>query len=156
MFQSSRESFRLLLHVYLLIHHFDALNIAGVNLPYLCQCLRATKHKTILPGINHGTLNFSHTEYINIYVGIQFSHSVVSDSLRPHQPGASLTITNSRSLPKLMSIESVLPSNHLILCCPLLLLPSIFPKIRVFSNESAFCIRWPRVLEFQLQHQSFQ
>ena len=54
---------------------------------------------------------------------------------------ASLSITNSQSLPKLMSIESVMPSNHLILCCPLLLLPSIFPRIRIFSNESVLCIR---------------
>ena len=61
---------------------------------------------------------------------------------------ASLSITNSRSLPKLMSIESVMPSNHLILCCPLLLLPSIFPSIRVFSNESALCIRWPKCWSF--------
>ena len=53
-------------------------------------------------------------------------------------------ITNSRSLPKPMSIESVMPSNHLILCFPLLLLPSIFPSIRVFSNESALRIRWPK------------
>ena len=57
---------------------------------------------------------------------------------------ASLFITNSRSLLKLMSIESVMPSNHLILCCPLLLLPSIFPSIRVFSNESVLCITWPK------------
>ena len=57
---------------------------------------------------------------------------------------ASLSNTSSRSLPKLMSIESVMPSNHLILCHPLLLLPSIFPSIRVFSNESALCIRWPK------------
>ena len=55
---------------------------------------------------------------------------------------ASLSITNSQSLPKLMPIESVMPSNHLILCRPLLLLPSIFPSIRVFSNELALCIRW--------------
>ena len=60
----------------------------------------------------------------------------------------SLSITNSRSLHKLMSIESVMPSNHLILCCPLLLLPSIFPSIRVFSNESALCIRWPKYWSF--------
>ena len=57
---------------------------------------------------------------------------------------ASLSITNSRSLLKLMSIELMLPSNRLILCCPLLLLPSIFPSIRVFSNESVLCIRWPK------------
>ena len=57
---------------------------------------------------------------------------------------ASLSITNSQSLPKLMSIESVMPSNHLILSHPLLLLPSILPSIRVFSNESALPIRWPK------------
>ena len=60
----------------------------------------------------------------------------------------SLSITSSRSLPKPMSIESVMPSNHLILCHPLLLLPSIFPSIRVFSNESALCIRWPKYWSF--------
>ena len=71
---------------------------------------------------------------------------------------ASLSITNSRSPPKPMSIESVMPSSHLILCqaCPFLLLPSIFPSIRVFSSKSALSIRWPNYLEFQLQHQSFQ
>ena len=61
---------------------------------------------------------------------------------------ASLSITNSRSLLKLMSIESVMPSNHLILCCPLLLLPSIFPSIRVFSNESVLHIGWPKYWSF--------
>ena len=61
---------------------------------------------------------------------------------------ASLSITNSQSPPKPMSIESVMPSNHLILCCPLLLLPSIFPSIRVFSKESALRIRWPKYWSF--------
>ena len=61
---------------------------------------------------------------------------------------ASLSITNSWSLPKLMSTESVMPSNHLILCRPLLLLPSILPSIRVFSNESALHIRWPKYWSF--------
>ena len=61
---------------------------------------------------------------------------------------ASLSITNSRSLPKLISIESVMPSNHLILCCPLLLPPSIFPSIRIFSNESVLHIRWPKYWSF--------
>ena len=61
---------------------------------------------------------------------------------------ASLSITNSWSSPKPMSIESVMPTNHLILCCPLLLLPSIFPSIRVFSNESALHIRWPKYWSF--------
>ena len=61
---------------------------------------------------------------------------------------ASLSIVNSQSLFKLMSIESVMSSNHLILCHPLLLLPSMFPRIRVFSNESALCIRWPKYWSF--------
>ena len=61
---------------------------------------------------------------------------------------ASLSITNSRNLFKLMSIESVMPSSHFILCCPLLLLPSIFPSIRVFSNESVLHIRWPKYWSF--------
>ena len=56
----------------------------------------------------------------------------------------SLSITNSQSLPKLMSLESVMPSNYLILCHPLLLLHSIFPSIRVFSNKAVLCIRWPK------------
>ena len=81
---------------------------------------------------------------------LPFSHSVLPDSVTPwtaaHQ--ASLSITNSGSLLKLMSIESVLPSNCLILCRPLLLLPSIFPSMRVFSNESTPCIRWPKYWSF--------
>ena len=83
---------------------------------------------------------------------VQFSCSVVSNSLRPHEQAspcqASLSIANSWSPPKPMSMESVMPSNHLILCCPLLLLPSIFPSIRVFSNESALHIRWPKYWSF--------
>ena len=67
---------------------------------------------------------------------------------------ASLSITNSWSLPKLMSIESMMPSNHLILCLTLLLLPSIFPSIRVFSNESALCIQWPKYWIFSISPSS--
>ena len=63
---------------------------------------------------------------------------------------SSLSITNSQSWLKLISIESVMSSNHLILCCPLLLLPSIFPSIRVFSNESALRMRWPKYWSFSL------
>ena len=76
----------------------------------------------------------------------------MSDSATPWTAvrQASLSIINSRSLPKPMSIESVMPSNHLILCHPLLLLPSVFPSIRVFSNESALCIRWPEYQSFSL------
>ena len=81
---------------------------------------------------------------------VQFSHSVVSDSVIPwivaHQ--ASLSITNSQSLPKLMCIESVMPSGHLILCHPLLLLPPFSPSIRVFSSESTLHMRWPKYWSF--------
>ena len=81
---------------------------------------------------------------------VQFSCSVVSDSLWPHelQHASSLSITNSWSFLKLMSIESVMPPNHLILCRPLLLPPSIFPSLRVFPNESAVHIRWPKYWSF--------
>ena len=87
--------------------------------------------------------------FINIFHSFQ-SLSCVQLFVTPWTAAcqASLSITNSRSLLKLMSIESVMPSNHLILCHPLLLLPSIFPSIRVFSNESAFCTRWPKYWSF--------
>ena len=77
----------------------------------------------------------------------------VSPWTAAHQ--ASLSITNSLSLLKLMSIESVMPSNHLILCHPLLLLPSIFPSIRVFTNESALRIRWPKYWSFSFNFSLF-
>ena len=85
-----------------------------------------------------------------ISYSVQFSHSVVSDSATPWITAcqASLSITNSRSLLKLMSTESVMPFSHLILCRPLLLLPSIPPSIRVFSSESTLCMRWPKFWSF--------
>ena len=81
---------------------------------------------------------------------VQFSCSVVSNFVTPWTTAfqASLSITNSWSLPKLMSIDSTMPSNHLILCRPLLLLSPILPSIRVFSNESALHIRWPKYWSF--------
>ena len=80
----------------------------------------------------------------------QFSRSVMSDSVTPCTAArqASLSISNSQSLLKLKSIESVMPSSHLILCCPLLLLPSIIPSTRVFFNESILHIRWPKYWSF--------
>ena len=81
------------------------------------------------------------------FSSVQFSRSVVSRLFATPCTTAcqaSLSITNSQTLLRLISIESVMPSNHLILCYPLLLLPSIFPSIRVFSNESALRIRWPK------------
>ena len=85
------------------------------------------------------------------FLPVQSSRSVVSDSLQPHglqAHQASMTITNSRSLPKPMSIESMMPSNHLILCHPLLLLPPMPLRIRVFSNESTLRMRWPKYCSF--------
>ena len=83
---------------------------------------------------------------------VQFSCLVVSHSLGPHEPQHArppcLSITNSWSLLKLIFIESVMPANNLILCPPLLFLPSIFARIRVFSNESALRIRWPKYWSF--------
>ena len=84
------------------------------------------------------------------FSSVQFSLSVISDSLQPHglQHARPPSITNSWGLLKPMSIELVMPSSHLILCRSLLLLPSIFPSFRVFSNESALHIRWPKYWSF--------
>ena len=79
---------------------------------------------------------------------IQFSSVQLFVTLWTVACKASLSITNSQSLLKLMSIKSVMPSNYLILCCPLLLPLSIYPSIRVFSNESVLCIRWPKYWSF--------
>ena len=78
-----------------------------------------------------------------LFSSVQFSRSVVSDSCQ-----ASLSITSSWNSPKLVCIESVMPSSHLILCCPLLLLPTISPSIKVFSNESTLHMRWPKYWSF--------
>ena len=93
------------------------------------------------------------TPKLNPFVSVSsvwFTCSVMPDSATPctAAPQATLSISNSLGLLKLMSIESVMPSNHLILCCPLLLLPSIFPSIRVFSNESVLPIRWSKYWSF--------
>ena len=79
-----------------------------------------------------------------------FSHSIMSNSLRPHGLHHAGFPIISQSLPKLRCVESVIPSNHLVLCCPRLLLPSIFPRIRIFSNESVLCIRWPKDWSFSI------
>ena len=85
------------------------------------------------------------------FSSVQFSHSIMSDSLRPHElqhARPSCPSPTPSSSPKLMSIESVMPSSHLILCRPLLLLPPIPPSIRVFSSESTLCMRWPKYWSF--------
>ena len=100
---------------------------------------------------------FLHSRPIGLHVSpciisschsVQFSHVWLFVTPWITACQASLSITSSRSLPKLTSTELVMPSNHLMLCCPLLLLPSIFPNIRVFSNESALHITWPKYWSF--------
>ena len=99
-----------------------------------------------------------HTLPTNYSHSVQFSHSVVSDSVTPWKAArqGSLSITNNRSSLKIMPNESVMPSNHLILSRPLLLLPSIFPSITIFFKWVSSSHQVAKVLEFQLQHQSFQ
>ena len=103
------------------------------------------------------THTHTHTHILTIHSylsSVQFSCSVMSDSLQLHSwiaaGQASLSTTNSQSLLKLMSIELVMHFNHFILYCPLLLLPSIFPSSRVFSNELVLCIRWPKYGSFSI------
>ena len=94
---------------------------------------------------------FSRISFIFTIFSVQFSLSIMSNSLRPHGLQHTRSPCSSPTPgvpPKPMSIESVMPSSHLILCHPLLLLPSVFPSITVFSNESALPIRWPKYWSF--------
>ena len=110
--------------------------------PYSC-CFSSIFHLVL--GTHFSV--FWHNSLVGIFsVHVQFSCSVMSDFATPWIAAsqASLSITNSQCLLKLTSIKSVMPSDRLILCRPLILLPSIFPNIRVFSHESVLCIRWPK------------
>ena len=124
----------------------------------MCE-LESLLQGDLLPGVLTRLAVFSSVTVYDISLkrvlsyklSVQFSRSVVSDSLWLHglqHTQASLSITNSWSLLRLMSIESVMPSNHRIPCEPLLLPPSIFPNTRVFSSESVLCIRWPKYWSF--------
>ena len=115
--------------------------------------------KTNFIEIGDNVTKLTPTQTSLILSSVQFSHLVVSDSLWHPWPSARqafLSITNSLSLLKFMSIESVMPSNQLILCCPLLLPPSIFPSIRVFFKWVSSSHQVVKVLEFQFQKQTFQ
>ena len=116
-------------HTHIYTHRIQVRSVVYLIILYQCQFL-----------------GFGNILWYKTFSSVQFSCSVMSDSVTPwtaaHQ--ASLSITNSRSLLTLMSVESVMPSDHLILCRPLLLPPSIFPSIRVFSNESVLHIKWPK------------
>ena len=105
-------------------------------------------------GLSDHSLCIKSQPKLDIVISVQFSSLTQScptlcDPMNCSTPGLP-NITNSWSIPKLMSIELMMPPNHLILCCPLLLLPSIFPSIRVFSNESALPIRCPKYWSFSL------
>ena len=123
--------------------------LQGVPLGYCCKC-KGSLHSYVC-FLRQWTLK-STTYAISLVQLLSRVQLFATPWTAAHQ--ASLCITNSRSLLKLMSIKLVMPSNHLILCHPLLLLPSIFPSIRVFSNGSVVHIRWPKYWSFQLQHQS--
>ena len=116
------------------------------SLPIKCQCYKWESSSYMNQGspVAQTVRNLPTTQEFS---SVHFSHSVVSNSATPwtaaHQ--IFLSITNYQSLLKLMSVELVMPSDHLILCCPLLLLPSIFPSIRAFSNVSVLLIRWPNI-----------
>ena len=120
---------------------------------FYLNCLLKTTYRH-----SHSVIKLQHTNSGDTEYSILFQFSSVQSLshvwffatpwIAAHQ--ASLSITNSRSSPKLMFIELVMPSSHLILCCPLLLLPSVFPSIRVFSNESTLCMRWPNYWSFSL------
>ena len=121
---------------------------------YSYQRLPITSNATWIPLVvqieDLGVIIDSVLLFIPQFSSVQFSRSVVSDSATPWIAArqVSLTTTSSRSSPRLMSIESVMPSSHLILCRPLLLLPPIPPSIRVFSNESPLPMRWPKYWSF--------
>ena len=119
-------------------HQTQVSHIAGGFFSQLSQ-----KGSPIITMINSKYACFSQFSSIQLLSHVQL---FATPGTTAHQ--TSLSITNTRSLPKLMSIESVIPSNRLILCRPLLLLPSIFPSIRVFSNESALHMRWPKYWSF--------
>ena len=113
------------------------------------QCLQCFDTERVPPKETlPGKVAFISNGYRVHFSSVQFSHIwlFATPWIAAHQ--ASLSITNSQSPPKPISIELVMPSNHRILCCPLLLLSSIFPSIRVFSNESALHMRWPKYWSF--------
>ena len=125
------------------MHFWDDGMVGGFNLDKAqCGFLKQLKYSMSWQG-------YGLQWWIHVFSSVQFSHSVLSYSLRPHElQHAFLSIANSWSSLKLMSMESVMPSSHLILCRPLFLLPLIPPSIRAFSNESTLHMRWPKYWSF--------
>ena len=120
----------------------------------MLKSLTRVHHKVrMATGFHKGVLLFFlHFSFVYIpsFTSVQFSRARLFATPRTAACQAFLSITNSQSLLKLMSIELVMPSNHFILCCPLFLLPSIFPSIRVFFSESVLRIRWPKYWSFSI------
>ena len=118
--------------------------------PLMLPKMYSWLHQLGGPGLAPGPGSPSGLSLTMVFLALLLSHSVVSDSatLWTAACQASLSFTISQSLLSLMSIESVMLSNHLILCHPLLLLPSIFPNIKLFSSESALLVRWPKYWKF--------
>ena len=131
----------------------EDLQVVHAQMLLICCVRKGLEQKLFLLRIKKKSLDGKHISIIHRKL-LLFSRSVTSDFVTPWTAAcqASLSITNSWSLLKLMSTEPVMPSNLLILCHPLLLLPSIFPSIRVFSSESALCIRWPKYWSFSISH----
>ena len=129
-------------HVQLLVTPWTAAHQASLSITISQSLLKLMSIELVMPSNNLMVYDHITVSWCGLNCppkgisSVQFSRSVMSDSATPWTAArqASLSITNSWSLPKLISIESVMPSNHLILCRPLLLLPSVFPSIRVFSN----------------------
>ena len=120
---------------------------------FTCKLYQTLKEHECQSFLNSSPKILKMKKHVLTYDTVQFSHSHVwlFATALTAACQASLSIINSQSPPKAMSIESVMPSNHLILCHPLLLLPSIFPSIRVFPNESALSIRWPKYWSFSFK-----
>ena len=135
---------------------YNFVNYTSINLDKMNFFLKEARQLPSGPVVKNPPANAGNTCSLlsnnipHAFSSIQFTRSVVSNSATPWTTvsHASLSINNSQSLLKLTSIKSVMPSNHPILCCPLLLPPSIFPSIRIFSNESVLHIRWPKYWSF--------
>ena len=149
--QSEREKYCIL--IYTVIHKILYIAyIWNLERQYQWPYMQSSKEDRLLDSARESKSGMIWNMYIQSFQSVQSLSRVrlfATPRTAAHQ--ASLSITNSWSLLKLISIESVVPSNHLILCCPLLPLLSFFPSIRVFSNESVLCIRWPKYWSFSLK-----
>ena len=131
--------------IHLAVNRLSHSAVSGVSVSCCCKVWEVTQGSNMISG-EDGSLRPAVQKALSSTVqSVSHVQLFVTPWTTAHQ--ASLSITNSWRLLKLMIIESVMPSNHLILCCPLLP-PSIFPSIRVFSNESVLCIRWPKYWNF--------